>query len=52
MYLCSKQGRFLYEARPDIFPEGRLTSTETELWGFFYEELNESMESMRRSHHG
>jgi len=35
--LCHARGRFLYEARPDLFPN-RLTRTELELWGLFYEE--------------
>jgi len=29
-------GKFLYEMRPDIFPEGYLTNTEQLLWGLFY----------------
>jgi hypothetical protein len=30
----------LFELRPDVFPQGFLTGTETALWGRFYEELN------------
>jgi len=26
--------------RGDLFPEGFLTETETQLWGWFYEERN------------
>lgn len=37
-HLCAERGRFLYEARPDVFPAGYLTDTETALWGLFYEE--------------
>ena len=32
-------GKFLYEARPDIFPQGYLTHTEIELWGIYYKNL-------------
>jgi len=30
----------LFEVRPDVFPEGYLTETETALWGLFYKERN------------
>lgn len=32
MMLCRNYGRFLFEAMPDEFPEGRLTPDEMELW--------------------
>lgn len=35
--LCDRMGRFLFEARPDLLPEGYLTETETLLWGRFFE---------------
>jgi len=35
-----KSGRYLFEALPDLFPEGRLTWTECELWKLHYEERN------------
>ncbi len=38
MALCSERGRFLFEVRADIFPEGMLTRAETELWARWYEE--------------
>lgn len=38
MALCSERGRFLFEVRPDVFHEGRLTDAETALWGRWYEE--------------
>lgn len=38
MTLCDQRGRFLYEVRPDLFPQGRLTLTEMQLWGQFYED--------------
>ena len=30
----------LYELRPDLFPQGYLTSVEGELWGRFYKDIN------------
>jgi hypothetical protein len=38
MALCSERGRFLFEVRPDVFPEGHLTQSETALWALWYEE--------------
>lgn len=38
MSLCDKSGRFLFEALPDIFPHGRVTMTEMELWARYYED--------------
>lgn len=38
MALCSERGRFLFEVRPDLFPEAMLGRTETELWARWYEE--------------
>ena len=38
MALCSERGRFLFEVRPDVFPEGQLAEQETALWGRWYEE--------------
>jgi hypothetical protein len=43
--LCAQGGRFLFEARPDVFPEGYLTDCELELWGFYYQELNDKHRS-------
>jgi hypothetical protein len=40
--LCAERGRFLFEARPDIFPEGYLTSTELSIWGLYYKEREDS----------
>ena len=40
--LCAERGKFLFEARPEIFPEGYLTETEIAVWGEFYRERNES----------
>lgn len=44
MLLCEQRGRFLFEVRPDLFPEGRLTDVESALWGIYYED--------RKSRHG
>lgn len=41
MLLCANRGRFMFEARPDIFPEGYLTDCEIELWGIYHSNLNE-----------
>jgi hypothetical protein len=42
MALCSGGGmggqRFLYEVRPDLFPQGFLTSAELQLWVKFLSE--------------
>lgn len=38
MALAEKSGRFLFELRPDLFPEGQLTPLEELLWARFYEE--------------
>lgn len=37
MILCDVRGKFLYEARPDLFPEGFLSESEIELWDLYYE---------------
>jgi len=31
--------RFLFEVRPDIFPQGFLTETELALWSKFFDEV-------------
>lgn len=36
--LCNKSGSFLFQVRPDLFPYGRLTDLETELWARFLKE--------------
>ena len=41
--LCYSKHRFLFEARPDLLPEGRLTDLEMELWSMFYLEKNREM---------
>jgi len=39
--LCHAKNRFLFEVRPDVFPEGMLTQVETELWSMFFAEREE-----------
>lgn len=46
--LCHQMGRFLFEARPDICPEGFLAQTEIELWGLYYERLEQVRGQHRR----
>ena len=36
MNLCASRGRFLFEVRPDLFPQGFLTDAEMYLWGLYY----------------
>lgn len=36
--LADLKGRFLFECRPDLFPQGRLTPLECELWGRYYDD--------------
>ncbi len=36
MALCEKSGQFLFQVMPDVFPHGRLTNIELELWDRFY----------------
>jgi len=38
--LLHVRGGYLYEHRPDIFPEGVLTQTEIALWDRHYQEMN------------
>ena len=40
--LCADRGRFLFEARPDLFPEGYLTKCEMAIWSEYYRERNEA----------
>jgi len=43
--LCYERKRFLYEARPDLFPAGYLTNTEMELWGMYYDHIEKKRKS-------
>lgn len=40
--LAGEHGDYLFQIRPDIFPEGCLTLVELELWGLYYEWKNKA----------
>lgn len=40
--------RFLYEVRPDIFPQGFLTELEINLWCRYYEFIQDNMKKNGR----
>lgn len=44
MALCYSRGRFLYEVRPDLFPERMLTQDELILWSYYYKDLAKNVE--------
>ena len=46
--LCEMRGRFLYEARPDLFPEGYLTDDEIGLWARHYEDQQRRQKQAQR----
>jgi hypothetical protein len=35
--LAEAKGGYLFQLRPDLFPEGYVTDTELALWGLHYE---------------
>jgi len=37
MNLIELRGGYLYEHRPDVIPQGRLTEEELALWAVYYE---------------
>lgn len=41
--LCDAKGSWLYDARPDLFPYGRLSTVELQLWGMYYEDKERQM---------
>jgi len=43
---------FLYQARPDLFPQGYLTATERGLWALHYEEKAEFIKANSRNLNG
>jgi hypothetical protein len=45
--LCDGKGRFLFEVRPDLLPEGRLTDVECQLWQMFYEDREKQRKARR-----
>lgn len=38
LQLADFRGRFLFEIRPDLFPQGFLTPLEIDLWGRYFED--------------
>lgn len=48
LYLAEARGRFLFEIRPDICPEGYLTDLETALWERFYEHREQQRQQQKR----
>lgn len=38
--LCDARGLFIYQVRPDLFPQGILTDEEVYLWNLFYTDKN------------
>ena len=44
--LCDKWNMPLFKVRPDLFPEGRLTHLEIELWVKYYTEQRMRREAM------
>jgi hypothetical protein len=41
--LCWHHQRFVYEVRPDLFPQGWLTDREMALWWLYLDDLNERL---------
>lgn len=53
LQLCDMRGGFLYQHRPDLFPQGFLTKDELILWVMYYESKQEkdlSRGTSRSSH--
>jgi hypothetical protein len=44
LQLCDLKGRFLFEVRPDLIPEGYLTGVECALWSRYYTDKNARQE--------
>jgi len=40
MMMADRQGAFLYQIRPDLFPQGFFTWDELQLWELYFEDLN------------
>ena len=45
--LSDSKGRFLFETRPDIFPQGFLTEDEIRLWSIYYANKPRSKKRVR-----
>ena len=48
--LCAERGAFLYQACPDLFPQGYLTDTEIDLWALYYHDREERLARARGKH--
>jgi len=46
--LCDAQGAFLFQVRPDLFPEGYMGAVELELWGLHWEKKNRDLQAAQR----
>ena len=40
--LCEKNGAFLFQVLPDVFPQGRLTEVEISLWDKYYKDREDA----------
>lgn len=47
LYMAHEKHKFLFEIRPDIFPQGYLTDIEAGLWDKFYGMLLEKRDQIR-----
>jgi hypothetical protein len=45
MTLCEKNGAFLFQVLPDVFPQGRLTEVEIGLWEKYYQDKKDKKQS-------
>ena len=45
---CGETGGWLFEVIPDLFPHGRLTPIESELWVRHYKEKKERADKRKR----
>jgi hypothetical protein len=46
--LADRKGAFLFQAFPDLVPEGYCTHLELELWSLYFEEMNAKAEARGR----
>jgi hypothetical protein len=40
MWLAYQKNKYLYETRPDLFPQGYETPVERQLWSLFFADMN------------
>jgi len=48
LVLADRKGAFLFQAFPDIVPEGYCTQLEMELWALHYDEIAQKNEAKGR----